>query len=332
MAGTCGELDTGNYRQFVRVRGDSYCDSIDKLCFTWQDNGPRHSPKQPVPRGLPVYAKVRGSNVFAYGTRFADATEMQKPARCANCEAQAASRYCPNCGQQQSGRLTLRQLGGDFAARFFSAERGLWKTFAELTARPGLTARNYLAGKRRTYVTPLFWYALCAAAQLFHIWLLGDAVPRLLTDNLPPEYFEFLSSQGIDSPKQWAGDRYVTLLQSSYTWLGLVTFVLPTAIVLRVIAGSRINLAESLVVSLLIIGHVMLITAVTGQVLMRVSPLWHGYVSYAIYFIYAVLTVGGCFRWNWRYVLAGSVAILVGGLCFFSTLITLTVTVLNPAF
>tara|TARA_R110002094_G_scaffold126737_2_gene120641 strand:- start:1134 stop:2129 length:996 start_codon:yes stop_codon:yes gene_type:complete len=252
---------------------------------------------------------------------------MQKPARCANCEAQAASRYCPNCGQQQSGRLTLRQLGGDFAARFFSAERGLWKTFAELTARPGLTARNYLAGKRRTYVTPLFWYALCAAAQLFHIWLLGDAVPRLLTDNLPPEYFEFLSSQGIDSPKQWAGDRYVTLLQSSYTWLGLVTFVLPTAIVLRVIAGSRINLAESLVVSLLIIGHVMLITAVTGQVLMRVSPLWHGYVSYAIYFIYAVLTVGGCFRWNWRYVLAGSVAILVGGLCFFATLITLTVTV-----
>ena len=226
----------------------------------------------------------------------------------------------------------MRYLASEFFARFFSAERGFWKTLLELTLRPGRTARNYIDGRRQRYVSPLFWFALGAAAQLIGIWSLHERVSAVLTENLPPQYFAFLADKGIADPEAWAADRYHRLLQNTYSWLGLLTFVLPMALVLRLVAGAKNNLAECLVVTLLTVGHVMLLTAITGQVMIRIDILWHGWISYGLYFLYAVLTVGNCWGWKWRPVVAGMLGILLGGACFFGTLIILTGVVLTTGF
>lgn len=286
----------------------------------------------PLPWARSLHATDHASNAIASATRFVDATAMQEGLVCPNCDTQAPDSFCPNCGQKQTGRLSMRLLGSEFAARFFSAERGIWRTLVELTVRPGRTARHYIDGRRQRYISPLFWYALCAAAQLIGIWILREQVSAMFVGNLPPQYLAFLESKGVSEPERWAADRYHTLIQSAYSWLGLLTFVLPTAIVLRLLIGARINFAEALVVSLYTIGHVMLITAVTGQVMIRTNIIWHGYISYGLYFSYAVLTVGGCCGWKWRPLLAGALAIVIGGLCFFGTLIKLTMVVLTTGF
>jgi hypothetical protein len=257
---------------------------------------------------------------------------MSEASFCPNCQSPAAGNYCPVCGQKQAGRLALRYLGSEFLARFFSAERGVWKTFVALTLRPGRMARDYLDGRRQRYVSPLLWYALCAAAQLVGIWILRERVSTVITDGLPPQYFAYLESQGVVQPKAWAAGRYHALIQNAYSWLGMLTFVLPMAVVMRLVARAMLNMAEALVVSLLSIGHVMLITAITGQVLIRVDIWLHGVVSYCLYFVYALLTVGNCCGWNVRSVAAGILGIVIGGCCFFGTLIWLTGLALTTGF
>lgn len=115
-------------------------------------------------------------------------------------------------------------------------------------------------------------------------------------------------------------DRYTLVMQSSYTWLGLVAFVLPMALVPRLELGAKHNLAKLLVVSLLCISHMMLITGVAGQVLTRVSPDLQFWLSQGMYDIYAVLTIGTCYGWKWRNVIGGALAILTACLTFYITI------------
>ena len=226
----------------------------------------------------------------------------------------------------------MKQLGGEFVAEFFTAERGLWKTFLELTVRPGRTARNYLDGKRKRYTSPLLWYALCAAALLLGLWFMQEPVTNALVEGLSEEYFAKLRSAGIEAPEQWAIDRYMLVIQSSYTWLGLIAFVLPMALVLRVVLGAKHNLAETLVVSLFCISHMMLFTGATGQILTRISPNLYFWVSQGMYDIYAVLTIGTCYGWKWRNVLGGLLAIVIASLSFYYTIRTLLGLALTTAF
>lgn len=245
---------------------------------------------------------------------------MQNAARCPNCDREASGSYCPACGQKQTGRLTVGQLAGEFAARFFQAERGLWRTLADLTLRPGRAVRHYLDGRRRRYVSPLLWYVLGATAVLLGLWLLREVATQPLVDALPEPYFAMLRDAGHADPEQWVANRYVVLMQNAYTWLGLLTFVLPTALMLRATVGHRLNLAEALVFSLFTIGQTMIYTALLGQVLTRISPDWQFWCSQALYDLVVVWAIGDCLGWSWRAALGGLVSIVAGCTAFFFTI------------
>jgi len=249
---------------------------------------------------------------------------MAQTARCPNCDAVASDRYCPSCGQRQLGRWTLRTLAGEFVSRFFSAERGLGRTLLTMLARPGQATRDALDGRRARYVSPLVWYAICAGAQVLGLLLLSEPLGAFIGDNLPPVILDYQRQHGIDDPVAWSGERYVAVLQNAYSWFGLLALVLPMALILRLILW-RPNLAECLVTALHAVAFPMLLTACTGQVLVRISPFWHSIVSYTIYVAYALLTAGNAFGWSVRSVLAGLLGILGAGMCFIAALGFLTV-------
>jgi hypothetical protein len=249
---------------------------------------------------------------------------MPSPPRCPNCDTEAPAAFCPACGQRQLGRLTFRSLAGELASRLFSVERGKWRTLLVMTAHPGRATRDYLQGRRTRYVSPVLWYVLCAGAQLLGVWLVRDRMTAVVTDPMPAQYFAWLEQQGVAEPRRWAADRYIALIQNAYTWLGLLTFVPLMAAIVRLAMWTRINFAECLVVALHVVGHVMLLTAVTGQVLVRIDPMLHGYVSYGIYVVYSVLTLGGAFGWSVRSVLAGLLSVSIAGIVFMLSIAFLT--------
>ncbi|HYC39023.1 MAG TPA: DUF3667 domain-containing protein [Chitinophagaceae bacterium] len=95
---------------------------------------------------------------------------MQQPANCLNCGnlIQVNELFCPGCGQSaRTSRITNRQLVRDFLTTLVKVDRGILRLIIGLAVSPGITAAEYVAGKRKKYFNPFGFLAICIAFMLF---------------------------------------------------------------------------------------------------------------------------------------------------------------------
>lgn len=79
------------------------------------------------------------------------------PTNCLNCATllTADDRYCPNCGQKTAThRLSMSHIWHDLNHALTHTDKGFFYTIGQLLVRPGIVAREYLAGKRKKYFNP----------------------------------------------------------------------------------------------------------------------------------------------------------------------------------
>lgn len=76
------------------------------------------------------------------------------PETCANCGRTFIGDYCPGCGQRAEPALSILHILGGFVRELVDTERGLWRTFRDLTLRPGTAVQDYLTGTRRPFTSP----------------------------------------------------------------------------------------------------------------------------------------------------------------------------------
>jgi len=92
------------------------------------------------------------------------------PTHCLNCGTllTADDNFCPYCGQKShTHRLTIGHLLHEFFHSFTHADKGFLGITADLAIKPGLVAREYIAGKRKKYFNPFTYYLLCIAILVF---------------------------------------------------------------------------------------------------------------------------------------------------------------------
>lgn len=93
-----------------------------------------------------------------------------QPKLCANCEETivGAGKFCSACGQKSAvHRLTLKDVLHDGFHYFTHADRGFIQLLGALLKKPGVVAREYIAGKRKRYFPPLNFFLLVAGIYLF---------------------------------------------------------------------------------------------------------------------------------------------------------------------
>lgn len=75
---------------------------------------------------------------------------------CPTCGASVASRYCGECGERMLGERdhSFMAFAGEAASEAFSFDNRLWRTVRALP-RPGLLTAEYVAGRRRPYLSPV---------------------------------------------------------------------------------------------------------------------------------------------------------------------------------
>ncbi len=84
------------------------------------------------------------------------ATTRQDEAVCGNCRTPLLGAHCHACGQPVKG--LVRPLSGwiaDFFDTALNYDGRIWRTLTPLLLRPGFLTREYIAGRRIRYVTPV---------------------------------------------------------------------------------------------------------------------------------------------------------------------------------
>lgn len=90
------------------------------------------------------------------------------PPSCLNCGTPLELRYCPACGQPSTAPdPTLGEFLHEMAQEFLRWDGKLFATFRLLVARPGELTREYLAGRRVGYLSPLRLYLTCSVLYFF---------------------------------------------------------------------------------------------------------------------------------------------------------------------
>lgn len=83
---------------------------------------------------------------------------------CLNCGTEVAGRYCQQCGQENIvTHQKFWQLAQHFVFDIFHFDGKFFDTLRFLITRPGKVARDYVAGKRMTYLDPIRMYLFTSA-------------------------------------------------------------------------------------------------------------------------------------------------------------------------
>jgi len=145
---------------------------------------------------------------------------------CLNCNHVVDQRFCPNCGQENiDTRKTFYQLFVHFFEDLTHYENSFWKTIRNLIFKPASLTREYLSGKRMSYLAPIRLYIFISFVTFFIVSLLpggieeetetvtivnGKPVTELIKDSLIAKkdsinnliWIKNLQKQGVFDKKQ----------------------------------------------------------------------------------------------------------------------------------
>lgn len=87
---------------------------------------------------------------------------------CLNCNHVVAQKFCPNCGQENiDTRKTFYQLFVHFFEDLTHYENSFWKTIRNLIFKPSALTKEYLSGKRMSYLAPIRLYIFISFVTFF---------------------------------------------------------------------------------------------------------------------------------------------------------------------
>lgn len=93
---------------------------------------------------------------------------LRKDKTCLNCRHVVENRFCPNCGQENTDtRKTFYHLFVHFFEDLTHYENAFWKTIKNLFLRPASLTKEYLSGKRLSYLAPVRLYIFISFVTFF---------------------------------------------------------------------------------------------------------------------------------------------------------------------
>lgn len=94
----------------------------------------------------------------------------RKDKTCLNCRHVVDQKFCPNCGQENTEtRKTFHHLFIHFFEDLTHYENAFWKTIKNLLIRPSALTKEYLSGKRLSYLAPVRLYIFISFVTFFLI-------------------------------------------------------------------------------------------------------------------------------------------------------------------
>lgn len=121
---------------------------------------------------------------------------------CLNCGARLDDRWCAHCGQDSKEfKRSVWQVFMQFFETFTDFDSKLWSSLGPLLIKPGFLTKEFLAGRRKSYLNPIQMYAFFS----FLFFLTAFYMPDLNHGTIKEEIQkEFLDSLGNGTEKEIA--------------------------------------------------------------------------------------------------------------------------------
>jgi hypothetical protein len=224
---------------------------------------------------------------------------------CLNCGVEISSKYCPHCGQEKIvARLKVTAIMHDVTHGIFHWDNSILRTFRLLLTEPGYFVKDYINGKRKSFVKPFsfFLFFLTIYVLLYH-WLSG-------------RFFSFFTSSFVHTGKLSMIVKIQHLVNTNINYLYFV-FPLAVAFILFLFLKKKtgINYAEALVFSfyafamILIFSIAVMLLAIIDIRIWNLRP-----VVIIIYLPYAVMQFSGYAKVKGFVI--GGIAVLLSYLIF----------------
>jgi len=109
---------------------------------------------------------------------------LRKDKTCLNCRHVVEQRYCPNCGQENSeSRKTFHHLFIHFFEDLTHYENAFWRTIKNLLFKPASLTKEYLSGKRLSYLAPVRLYIFISFITFFLLTVIPNTDYNLVNVN-----------------------------------------------------------------------------------------------------------------------------------------------------
>ncbi|MCV9933287.1 DUF3667 domain-containing protein [Flavobacterium sp. LS1R47] len=133
---------------------------------------------------------------------------LRKDKTCLNCRHVVEQKFCPNCGQENTDtRKTFHHLFIHFFEDLTHYENAFWRTIRNLLFKPSALTKEYLSGKRLSYLAPVRLYIFIS----FVTFLLIALFPNTVTENLTKSEKEITSNiekANTKEVKKWNEKSY----------------------------------------------------------------------------------------------------------------------------
>ncbi len=101
--------------------------------------------------------------------------KLRKDKNCLNCQQEVEHRYCPHCGQENSEiTKSFYHLFKHFFEDLTHYDSSFWKTIFNLFFKPAALTKEYLLGKRLSFLPPVRLYIFISFITFFLISLFSN--------------------------------------------------------------------------------------------------------------------------------------------------------------
>lgn len=177
-------------------------------------------------------------------------------ATCINCNSDVSTSFCGNCGQSNPPKkLTFGYLWYDFQSRIYGFDGMFPRTLRDLTIRPGVAAREHIAGNRVKHYGPVGYFFLMITVFL------------LILSMLNVDFVEFMSNStkeisGVSQNQsgQLAQRKLMSFLSDnmrSFSFLIILPISLTAMLFFR---KAGYNILEHSVLPFYVFGHIYWLT------------------------------------------------------------------------
>ncbi|PJJ83134.1 uncharacterized protein DUF3667 [Mucilaginibacter auburnensis] len=134
---------------------------------------------------------------------------MTHPANCLNCfaELKEHDKFCYNCGQSAlhtHKRITMSHITHEVIHALTHADKGFFYLIKELATQPGLTIREYLAGKHKKYFNPFSFFFIVLGIYVLSNSVLKPFHPAVTSYSPTSQTGQVQYPKEIKTPKQRA--------------------------------------------------------------------------------------------------------------------------------